>query len=74
MDWGVHGCHRGWLQTHVPDPEHPQLRDGTKTDAVRAIGACLIMMHTGKDREEEERSGVLFASWEQQAWTSQRQL
>ena len=70
MDRGVRGWHRGWLQADVPDPEHPQLRGGTKTVTVRAIRACLIMMHTGKDGREEERSGVLFASWQQQAWAS----
>lgn len=74
MDRGVHGQHRGWLQAHVPDPEHPQLRGGTKTVTVRATGACLIMIHTGKACREEERSGVLFASSEQQVRTSQRQL
>jgi len=74
MDWGVRGWHRGWLQARVPDPEHPEMRGGTKTVAVRAIRACLIMMHTGKDVREEEGSGVLFAGGEQQAWASQRQL
>lgn len=71
-DWGVCGRHRGWLQVHVPDPEHPQLRGGTKTFTIRATGARL-MIHAGK-HIREERPGVLFTSWEQQAWASQRQI
>lgn len=67
--WGVCGG-----TGHVPAPEHPQLRGGTETVTVRATGACFPMIHTGKDGREEERSGLLFASWEQQVWAPQRQL
>lgn len=63
MHWGVHGQHRGWLQAHIPDPDHPQLRCGTKSQT-GAIRACLIMVHTKKDRREEEGAGVVFANWD----------
>lgn len=39
------GTAQGWLQARVPDPEHPQLRGGTKTVTVGAAGAWLIVKH-----------------------------
>lgn len=53
-DWGVHGQHRGWLQAHVPDPEHPQLRCGTKTVPVRGNWG---MFNNGAHWERQEGGG-----------------